>query len=98
MAKKRTRKVATVSVNSDAAAEHYAIAEILDSKRNENSQLEYLIKWKTDSEQSWQLVDDLFSKKRSSKALSVSSLVVSIKSAHFDSSYLFSGVMQYLAF
>lgn len=78
-ARKAARKAATATVNTETA-EHYAIAEILDSRRNENSQLEYLIKW-PDSSQSWQLVDDLFSKKKSSKALSVSSLKVSIKSA-----------------
>lgn len=72
MAKKRTRQPTDMTAAISDTAEHYAIAEILEGRRNENSQLEYLIKWKDrpESEQSWQSVDDLFAKKKSSPEVS----------------------------
>lgn len=64
MVKKRTREEA---FGRSDPAEQYAIGRIIKSRRNADESVEYLIEWKDRpaSEQSWQSVDDLFSKKKS---------------------------------
>ncbi|XP_055317348.1 heterochromatin protein 1-like [Sitodiplosis mosellana] len=56
------RKQAVKLVSSEC----YAIEKVLDSRLNGESKREYLIKWKDfpESENSWQSVDDLFSKQK----------------------------------
>lgn len=73
MAKKQTVKAAV-------SRESYAIEKILDSRRTDDGQLEYLIKWKDspESDNSWQLVGDLFSKKKNSPEIMCDASVVSI--------------------
>lgn len=66
----------------------YLIEEILSSRLDSHGKPEYLIKWKDQSEQSWQPVDNLFAKGRES----TSSLQVSrhlFKNSTYNSLHLY---------
>lgn len=63
-------------------SEHYAIEEILQSRQNEASSRECLIKWKDcpDSENSWVSVNDLFSKRKPTAEAKVSNTYTNFNS------------------
>lgn len=71
MGRKPAAKVAAAKVAAPKEAHLHAIEKIIRSRENSNGQLEYLIKWKDfpESENSWQSIDDLCSKRKSSPSV-----------------------------
>lgn len=67
MARKPATKVAPKETPA-ADAQFYAVEKIVDSRESSNGQPEYLIKWKDfpESHNSWQSINDLFCKRKSS--------------------------------